>query len=300
MASMTARTDKDEAPRLTKWDWERAVLASDLRRIVRQLLLTLGVYMDGDGSDCFPSADTIAAGMGCERGTVFDLLSEAEEAGWLTVVSKGGRASGSGGSGKTNLYLPRVPTSATVSAHPTVAEVPARGATVSGHRDQPSGGHPDQPSGGHPTQPDQDQTKDQTKNQEEEARAREVDATVEVGPADVAEMIDTAVRLVADVEPGQARKVEQSPKVAEAARSAVCRGLLAADLVLAWQEQENTAFTSSGTATAVHVLRRLGSPLPARKATGGTGSAGRKTGWKSAPGTVAGHGTESSKVLSGW
>ncbi len=177
MDTMTLGTDRSEQPRLTKWEWERAVLASDLRPVVRQLLLTLGVYMDGAGANCYPSADVIAAGMGVKRGTVFDLLKEATKAGWLERASKGGRgAFGLGGTGKTNLYLPRRPHHATVGVHPTVAEaveVPAPGATVSGHGDQPSDGHGDQPSGGHGDQPSvdtrrnqtKDQTKDQTKNQ---------------------------------------------------------------------------------------------------------------------------------------
>lgn len=286
MASMTASTDKDEAPRLTKWEWTRAARKQPkeaLSPLARHTLQTLAEYADPNGSNCRPSYQSLGDDMGRSRSQAGEGVKELVERGWVErrAITVHGR--------RATLFVPLIPASAGVASSGPPDDGPAVETGA-------SSGPPDGTCPAHRTQPDQDQIK----NQEEEARAREVDSTVEVGPADVAEMIDTAVRLVADVEPGQARKVEQSPKVAEAARSAVCRGLLAADLVLAWQEQEITAFTSSGTATAVHVLRRLGSPLPARKATRGTGSAGCKTGWNRAPGTVADHGTESSKVLSGW
>ena len=164
MDTMTPSTDKGEPPRLTKWDWERAVRESDLRTTMKALLWALGTRMSRDGGDCFPSADTIAADASLTRSSVFVLLKEAATAGWLEVVPKGGRASGAGGTGKTNLYLPRIPGRATIRVDQTVASVRpegsrpgSAGATVRVHRGQPSG------------DTGRNQTKDQTRNQEEGA-----------------------------------------------------------------------------------------------------------------------------------
>lgn len=126
----TIDDEPDNASSTRKWDWERSIRASDLRPAVRHLLLTLATYMDGDGNGCYPSVPTVATAMGMTRTTVFGLKKEAEELGWLVVRSKGGRAAqpGSGGSGKTNRYVARIP--ATVPASRTVPDESNRSASA--------------------------------------------------------------------------------------------------------------------------------------------------------------------------
>lgn len=103
-----------------RWEWEKAMRGAGLRPNLRLFLMVLATYMDGDGNDCFPTAQKIADDLDVERATVFALKKEAEVAGWLTVVSKGGVGQG-GGSGKTNRYLPRIPEDQQSGGHPTVA-----------------------------------------------------------------------------------------------------------------------------------------------------------------------------------
>jgi hypothetical protein len=131
--------------------------------MVRLLLLTLGTWMDGDGKNCFPSAQEVADSMRVARPTFFTLLKEA--AGWIDVQSKAGVGShGRGGTDKTNRYVPTIPTRATVSPHLTVVEAsnrqPSPDGSTSNAAEQPSG-HTESNRQSTLTQPDQDQTKDQ-------------------------------------------------------------------------------------------------------------------------------------------
>jgi hypothetical protein len=72
------------------FDWQRAILNSDLPPPARHVALTLSTYMDGKGGSAFPGAKNLAHDTGqCERG-VRGNLGLLVARGWLVVVEHGG------------------------------------------------------------------------------------------------------------------------------------------------------------------------------------------------------------------
>lgn len=294
MTSVTASSDRDQPTRLSKWEWERAVLASNLRRPVRHLLLTLAVYMGAHGEDCFPSAETIGKGMGVERATVFGLLKEARESGWLEIESKGGAGTfGRGGTGMTNRYLPRVPASATVQILPTVADGiertnrpdPDRATVQNLEGNRPD--FRDQPSRYTRRNQTKDQTKDQTRDQIKDTPQPPAEPLTAVASGKGGEgerLLDVIAGLIGDLDAKKGRGVRSSKKVAGLAAEQEAAGFTAADVREAWAERPVNEIEHGGEGLALALLRRLGKPLGK-----GSKTATKARASSTAPGTIAAH-----------
>lgn len=104
---------------LDRFDWERAIRRSDLHPTTRLVLFALGTYMNRDGSGARPTQETLAEACGLSARAVRNHLTAAREAGWLTLVSRGGwRGSGAGGTPMASVYAPAIPASATGTTVP--------------------------------------------------------------------------------------------------------------------------------------------------------------------------------------
>ncbi len=79
--------------RNARFAWERALRDSDVPRHVKGFLLLIGTYMDNDGTSALPSAPKLMKQFGLSRQRVFELLSEAEAAGWLITRARPGKPS---------------------------------------------------------------------------------------------------------------------------------------------------------------------------------------------------------------
>lgn len=81
----------DRSAAATRFEWERALLASNLPSTRRHVLLTLGVYMNADGSGARPGIARLVDGTGLRDRAIRGHLSAAVDAGWLELVSRGHR-----------------------------------------------------------------------------------------------------------------------------------------------------------------------------------------------------------------
>jgi hypothetical protein len=108
--------------------WREAIRDSDsLSANARLVAHTLGTYMHVDGSQAYPSLDTLAHG--CKRGRkrVIAGIAELEQAGYLDVVRGGGR-------GRPNVYAARFPDD---DVRPEFAE-PSRSETATVSFEEPN------------------------------------------------------------------------------------------------------------------------------------------------------------------
>jgi hypothetical protein len=79
----------DEPVRVSKFDWERLMMVSDLPWTTRSILLALGVFMREDGSNARPGLDALVQ-VTRGRSVVIEHLKAAVEAGYLVVIERGG------------------------------------------------------------------------------------------------------------------------------------------------------------------------------------------------------------------
>jgi hypothetical protein len=79
---------KDNGPSfMSVWRWAFLIL-SKLSGTVKQILLTLSVYMNSDGS-CFPSIETLLIETSRSRQSVLTAIKTAVDDGWLKIAKKG-------------------------------------------------------------------------------------------------------------------------------------------------------------------------------------------------------------------
>lgn len=74
------------------FEWQRAMRSASLPGSVKLLLWTIGSYASADGRDARPASSRLCSDTGLSRQRVFELLRGAQEAGWITRVSRPGRA----------------------------------------------------------------------------------------------------------------------------------------------------------------------------------------------------------------
>ncbi len=101
------------------WNWMHAIRDSNLPSTTRHVLLTLGTYMNPDGSNAFPATKTLARSTGYSERTVCTHLENAAKSGFILRNKRG---PGYGQSWAKNMYQACIPKSAkdtdfTVSAH---------------------------------------------------------------------------------------------------------------------------------------------------------------------------------------
>jgi len=86
--------------------WREAIRDSEtLSANARYVALLLSIYMRSDGTNAFPSIDTLASRTRRCRRTIVDALDELERTGYLSIVHGGGR-------GRPNRYTARLPQTA--------------------------------------------------------------------------------------------------------------------------------------------------------------------------------------------
>lgn len=149
MTSEELEQDVGASRAATRFEWERAVLASDLPSTCRLVLLVLAVYMNADGTEARPGVPRLCAGTGLGDRAVRGHLSSAVETGWLQQVRRGHRLGN--GTVRASEYRATVPPS-------TGTPVPDDTAGDRGlYRHVGAGGAPPQPASGAP-QPASDDT----------------------------------------------------------------------------------------------------------------------------------------------
>jgi hypothetical protein len=87
-----------QPPLVYRWRW--AVVRSDLPSSTKLVLLVVSLHMNPDGSNAFPSANTLANLCSMARSTVFDHLRLAESQGYVCRVRR---------YNSTSIYKPRAP-----------------------------------------------------------------------------------------------------------------------------------------------------------------------------------------------
>jgi len=85
-------------PLVLRWKW--AVLRSPLPSRAKLVCLVIGLHMDSNGRNAFPSTTTLATLCSCDRSTVFRWLKAAEEEGFLERVRR---------YNASNIYKPKFP-----------------------------------------------------------------------------------------------------------------------------------------------------------------------------------------------
>lgn len=86
------------SPLVLRWKW--AVLRSPLPSRAKLVCLVIGLHMDSNGRNAFPSTTTLATLCSCDRSTVFRWLKAAEEEGFLERVRR---------YNASNIYKPKFP-----------------------------------------------------------------------------------------------------------------------------------------------------------------------------------------------
>ncbi|HET9892611.1 MAG TPA: hypothetical protein VFQ42_19135 [Mycobacterium sp.] len=76
-----------------RFRWERAVRKAGIPMHVKGFALLIATYMNADGSNARPSSKRLIEDTGYSRQRVFELLAEAESAGWLVTVKVAGKPS---------------------------------------------------------------------------------------------------------------------------------------------------------------------------------------------------------------
>lgn len=95
---------------------------------VKSFLFFLATYMDGDGTNAYPSVPRMARESGLSEPTIYRILHDAEEGGWIVTKRI---------AGKPSLRLPATPST------PLTHETPLTG--VRGHPSHPREGLSRQP-----------------------------------------------------------------------------------------------------------------------------------------------------------
>jgi hypothetical protein len=93
-----------------KFDWQRAVCSeeSPLAPTARYVGLARSIHMNGDGTNCYASRDTISKKTGLGLSTVKRADKELIAGGWLVVTFHGG--SPRGGVRMATVYRAQIPT----------------------------------------------------------------------------------------------------------------------------------------------------------------------------------------------
>jgi hypothetical protein len=73
------------------WDWCKRITESNLQSTTRHVLLTLAVFMNGEGGSCFPTTETIASATGLSERSVCVHIKKGRVSGWLSVSKHGSR-----------------------------------------------------------------------------------------------------------------------------------------------------------------------------------------------------------------
>ena len=82
----------NEKPRAFILQWRAAVLNSNLPSSAKLSLIVLAEFANQDGSNCFPSIETIARVSSCNERTTRRVLETCRKAGWIRSQSKGNRS----------------------------------------------------------------------------------------------------------------------------------------------------------------------------------------------------------------
>ncbi len=85
-----------------KINWQKQILKSELPAPAKLLMLTLSIYMDPDGSKCFPSISELECATGLTRNTVKKHLRLAIE----KNILRAGNAGFSGAKKQQKIYFP--------------------------------------------------------------------------------------------------------------------------------------------------------------------------------------------------
>jgi hypothetical protein len=151
-----------DAQLVDRFLWERQLRASaDVAGVRLLVLLTLGTYMDADGSGARPSQASLATATGQSERTVRRHLAAARAGGWVTLERRGHRR-GDGGSHSSS-YRASVPAGhqwpveAVSTGQPGPEEAASTGHAGPVERSQPATGGPQPATGdrstGHPCPP---------------------------------------------------------------------------------------------------------------------------------------------------
>lgn len=103
-------TQHDGPVRVSRFEWERLMMMSDLPEQDRFKLLALGIFMSSDGDRARPGSAGLAM-FGPHEETWKKLLRRAVKAGWLVLVARGGARRGPGGTTirRASVYAASVP-----------------------------------------------------------------------------------------------------------------------------------------------------------------------------------------------
>jgi hypothetical protein len=73
-----------------KFDWQRAITSDQgpASPTTRHVLLTLSIFMDQDGDNCFPSTRKISSATGLSERSVCTHLDLAASAGWIEKIER--------------------------------------------------------------------------------------------------------------------------------------------------------------------------------------------------------------------
>ena len=74
--------------------WRSAIAESDLKPVVRHVLLALSLYMNEMGGSAYPGSTRLARNTGLHLETVKESLREAVKLGWIRVEHQGGSPQG--------------------------------------------------------------------------------------------------------------------------------------------------------------------------------------------------------------
>jgi len=87
--------------------WRDAVLSAEgpAKPLTRLVLLALAKYMSGSGQNCWPSVEMIGTDTALAKRSVLRHLAEAEQAGWISVGTRGVNGQG----WRRNAYTPTLP-----------------------------------------------------------------------------------------------------------------------------------------------------------------------------------------------
>lgn len=103
-------TEHDGPVRVSRFEWERLMMMSDLPQQDRFKLLALGIFMDSRGGSARPGNAGLAM-FGPHEETWKKLLRRAVKDGWLILVRRGGARRGPGGTTirRASVYAAAVP-----------------------------------------------------------------------------------------------------------------------------------------------------------------------------------------------
>ena len=118
-----------------KFNWQKKLGETEISAPAKAIGMWLSTWMKMDGSNAYPSFQTLAAQSGYSVTTVKKGIKELIEAGWIIQVRKGG--SPTGGERISNKYKAQIPTLGredTGSGNDSVAEIGVLGQVNDGTR----------------------------------------------------------------------------------------------------------------------------------------------------------------------